>query len=270
MLGEVRLGFFVDGIGFYRDCSELIYKIDSNSNLKCFKEGEIIEIDESLLKIESVELAFIPYPGKKNFERQKPIKIVYVSKASALTGEVKIRDAIKLKDLDPIVELDIKEKNIKVDKGYTKAEFKEEFNHTIKPEKPKRTKRRKSTPKKSEIRGQAKEMVYLDEASFIVKPKRTRRKKSDVSERPEKQKKETKRAEPEKVKKTRKKAKHKAKATKSRTVKNAAKAGTVAPKKIKKIIKELDKPETKKHKRRARCKTCGNLFKNLARHKCKG
>lgn len=249
MLGEVRLGFFVDGIGYYRDCSELMYKIDSNSNLKCFKEGEIIEIDESLLKIESVELAFIPYPGKKNFERQKPIKIVYVSKASVLTGDTKIRRAVKLEDLEPVAELDIKEKDIKTDKGYTKAEFKEEFSHVIKPEKPKRTKRKKPTPKKPEIRGQAKEAVYLDEASFVEKPKRTRRKKSDVSERPKKQKKETKRAKQEEVKKTRKKAKCKAKATKEA---------------------EPVKPDTKKHKRRARCKSCGNLFKSLARHKCKG
>lgn len=248
MLGEIRLGFFVDGIGFYRECSELIYKIDSNSNLKVFKEGEIVEIDEELFKIESIELAFIPYPGKKNFERQKPIKLVYVSKASALIGETKIRSAIKLEDLEPIAELDIKEKDIKTDKGYTKTEFKEEFSHVIKPEKPKRTKRKRSSPKKSEIRGQAKEVVYLDEASFMEKPKRTRRKKSDVSERPKKQKKETKRAKPEEVKKTRKKAPRKAKATEKA---------------------EPIKSDTKKPKRRARCKSCGNLFKSLARHKCK-
>lgn len=245
MLGEIRLGFFVDGIGYYRDCSELIYKIDSNSNLKCFKEGEMIEIDEALFKIESIELAFIPYPGRKNFERQKPIKLVYVSKASTLTGETKIRRAIKLEDLEPIAELDINEKSVKVDKGYTKSEFKEEFSHVVKPEKPKRTKRKKSSPKKSEIRGIAKEAVYLDDASFMEKPKRTRRKKSDVPEKPKKQKKETKRVEPKEVKKTRKKAEHKAKATK---------------------VKE---PEKKKHSRRVRCKSCGNLFKSLARHKCK-
>ena len=249
MLGEIRLGFHVDGIGYYRDCSELMYKIDSNSNLKCFKEGEMIEIDEELFKIESVELGFVPYPGRKNFERQKPIKLVYVSKASALTGETKIRRAIKLEDLEPVAELDIEEKSVKVDKGYTKAEFKEEFSHVIKPEKPKRTKRKRSAPKKSEIKGQSKEVVHLDEASFIEKPKRTRRKKSDVPEKPKKQKKEAKRVEPKEVKETRKKTKRKAKATKET---------------------EPVKPESKKPKRRARCKSCGNLFKSLARHKCKG
>ena len=154
MLGEIRLGFHVDGIGWYRDCSELMYKIDSNSNLKVFKEGEIVEIDETLFKIESIELAFIPYPGKKNFDRQKPIKLVYVSKASVLTGDAKIRNAVKLEDLEPTKELKVKEEDIKVDKGYNKEEFKEEFSHVVKLEKPKRGRAKKdaASPKRKQTR----------------------------------------------------------------------------------------------------------------------
>lgn len=247
MLGEIRLGFHVDGIGFYRDCSELMYTIDSSSNLKVFKEGEIIEMDESLFKIESVELAFVPYPGRRNFERQKPIKLVYVSKASVLTGDTKIRNAVKLKDLEPLKESSIKEEDIKVDKGYNKEEFKEEFSHIIKPE-PKRKGRTKKneTPTRKET------------STRKTKAKKKVESKPEVSKKPEKSKMEGKKrttrgnksvkivpAEPIK-KKTKAKVKVKAKSKAEDTV--------VAP---------------KKHSRRKRCPSCSELFKSLGRHKCK-
>jgi len=236
MLGEVRLGFFVDGIGYYKDCSELIFKIDSSSKVRHIVEGTILDVDDDLYKVQSVELGFIPCPGRPNFEREKPIKIFYVSKAhTEVMGEKSKKAAVDMKKLEKSkIRGELKHTVMLDDATYCKEQFKEDFPH------------------------------------LVEKPKRTRRKKSDVKAEPKKQKKETKRAEPKEVKKTRKKAEHKAKTTKSRTVKSPAKTGTVAPKKIKKIIKELAKPEAKKRKRRTKCKTCGNLFKSLARHKCKG
>lgn len=215
MLGEVRLGFFVDGIGYYKDCSELIYTIDSSSKVKHIIKGTIFEIDEDLYKVQSVELGFRPYPGKPNFEREKPIKIFYVSKAKVeLMGDKAKKAAVNPKKLEESKIRGISEKAVYLDEAsYGPEDFKEEFPH------------------------------------LVEKPKRTRRKKSDVKAEPKKQKKETKRAEPKEVKETRKKTKRKAKATKKT---------------------EPVKPEAKKHKRRARCKSCGNLFKSLARHKCKG
>ena len=247
MLGEIRLGFHVDGIGFYRSCSELMYKVDSSSNLRVFKEGEIIEMDESLFKIESIELAFIPYPGRKNFERQKPIKLIYVSKASILTGDAKIRNAVKLKDLEPMKDLDIKEEDIKVDKGYNKEEFKEEFSHVVKPEraKPKRKGRTKKdeasigkgVPKKAKEKESSKpEVAKKSKTVKVERKKRSTRGNKNAKIVP---------AEP--VKKTIKaKAKVKAKSTPE------------------------DSPSgSKKRSRRQRCPGCKGLFKSLGRHKCK-
>jgi len=250
VIGEIRLGFHVDGIGFYRACSELMYTIDSSSNLKVFKEGEIIEIDEALFKIEAIELGFIPYPGKKNFDRQKPIKLVYVSKASALTGEAKIRNAVKLKDLEPLKELNVKEKDIKVDKGYNKKEFKEEFSHVIKPEKAKKkTKRRtrtdetptrKTSTRKAKTKKKVESKPEVSKESPEIKmegKKRTTRRTKSVKIVP---------SEPTK-KKTKTKAKVKAKS------------------------KAEDSPSGSKKtiKRRQRCPSCKELFKSLGRHKCK-
>lgn len=245
MLGEIRLGFHVDGIGWYKDCSELIYKIDSNSNLKVFKEGEIVEIDESLFKIESIELAFIPYPGRKNFERQKPIKLVYVSKASALTGETKIRNAVKLKDLEPLKDLNVKEENIKVDKGYNKEEFKEEFSHVVKPEKPKRGRAKKdAAPKRKPARKAKTEKKEPSKPKATKEPKTTKLEGQTRSPRGNKDSKIVP-VEPIK-KKTKARAKAKAKSTPE------------------------DSPSgSKKQSRRKRCPGCKGLFKSLGRHKCK-
>lgn len=244
MVGEIRLGFHVDGIGFYRDCSELMYKIDSSSNLKVFKEGEIIEMDEALFKIEAVELGFVPYPGRKNFERQKPIKLVYVSKASALTGETKIRNAVKLEDIEPTKDLNVKEEDIKVDKGYNKEEFKEEFSHVIKPEQKRkgRTKKnetpiRKRVSKKAKKKDESKpEVTKKPKAIKVEGKKRSTGGDKSIKIVP---------SEPVK-KKTKAKAKVKAKSKTEDTV--------AAP---------------KKHSRRKRCPGCQGLFKSLGRHKCK-
>lgn len=241
MLGEIRLGFHVDGIGFYRDCSELMYTIDSSSNLKVFKEGEIIEMDEALFKIEAVELGFVPYPGRKNFERQKPIKLVYVSKASVLTGDAKIRNAVKLKDLEPMKELTVKEENIKVDKGYDKEEFKEEFAHVVKPEKLKkrRTKKNETPAKKAKA-----EKKVESKPEVSKEPKAT---KLEGKTRSNKRNKDSKIVPAKPIKK---KTKAKAK-TKTKS-------------------KPEDSPSgSKKTSRRSRCPSCEGLFKNLGRHKCK-
>jgi len=249
MIGEIRLGFHVDGIGWYRDCSELIYKIDSNSNLKCFKEGEIIEMDESLFKIESIELAFIPYPGRKNFERQKPIKLVYVSKASVLTGDTKIRNAVKLEDIEPAKELNIKEENIKVDKGYDKKEFNEEFSHVVKPEKPK---------KKSKRRTKKDEAPTRKTSTKKAKTEKKAASEPEVSKKFQKTKVERK-------KRTTGRAKS-VKIVPAEPIKKATKAMA----KVNAKSKAEDSPSvSKKHSRRKRCPGCKGLFKSLGRHKCK-
>lgn len=246
MIGEIRLGFHVDGIGFYRDCSELMYTIDSSSNLRVFKEGEIIEMDESLFKIESIELAFIPYPGRKNFERQKPIKLVYVSKASVLTGDAKIRSAVKLEDLEPVKELRVKEEDIKVDKGYNKEEFKEEFSHVIKPEKPKRGRAKKDAapPKRKPTRKAKTEKKEPSKPKATKEPKAIKLEGQTRSSRGNKDSKIT----PKKDIKKPTKAKAKVKA---------------------KSASEDSPSDSKKHSRRKRCPGCQGLFKSLGRHKCK-
>lgn len=252
MIGEIRLGFHVDGIGFYRGCSELIYKVDSSSNLRVFKEGEIIEMDESLFKIESIELAFIPYPGRKNFERQKPIKLIYVSKASVLTGDAKIRNAVKLKDLEPMKDLDIKEEDIKVDKGYNKEEFKEEFAHVIRPEKPKKKLKRRTRTDETPIRKEA------PTRKAKAKTEKKAASKSEVTKKSQE-------TEMERKKRTTKRAKG-IKKVPAEPIKKATKART----KVKAKSKAEDSPTaSKKLSRRKRCPGCKGLFKSLGRHKCK-
>lgn len=233
MLGEIRLGFFADGLGYYKDCSELLYKIDSQSDLKVFKEGELLEIDEDLFKIESIELGFMPYPGKRNFYRQKPIKLVYVSKASPLVGTKKIDRAVNVSKVKSVEEIVVDEKKIKSDPNYTKEDFKSDFPHVIKEEKPKRKVIKNKTAPLTE--GSMRSNVKAKGPK--VKPK----------------------SPPPPIKK-------------SRTVKNAPKTGKVKPQEIKKAVKKvsLKKEEPNKRTRRSRCKQCKKLFKSLGRHKCKG
>lgn len=254
MIGEIRLGFFVEGIGYHKDCSKLIHKIDSSSKLKHIVEGTILEVDEDLYKVQSVELGFIPSPGRSGFHREKPIKVIYVSKAhTELMGAKSKAAAIATKKLAPAeVRGELKESTIADDKSYGEPEFTEEFPHLI--EKPKRTRRKKAEAKKEKkevgikprkikkikektrpkikdrIRGQNTVGVILDEAAFISEGKI---KKGGVNLKP-----------------TRKRP-------------SPPKGQAPVPKKK----AAPDKPEKKT--RRKRCKGCGGLFKSIGRHKCK-
>lgn len=231
MLGEIRLGFFADGLGYHRDCSRLLYKVDSSSDLSAFKEGRIIEVDADLYKIQAVELGFIPYPGRRGCEREKPIKLIYVSRAKVeLLSDKRKKAAINVKEVPELK--GIADNAVIIDdKEYSPANFEADFPELV--EKPKKK-------RKSKLRGQTKHVVMLDQASFIkedkIKPKA-------------------------KLKRTRVVKK----APKSGTV--TPKVAKEAVKKIKKTKTKKEKVE--KCSRRKRCPKCTKLFKSLGRHKCK-
>lgn len=149
MLGEIRLGFFVEGIGYYKDCSKLIYRVDSSSDLSGFKEGRIIEVDSDLYKVQSVELGFIPYPGRKGCEREKPIKIVYVSRAKVeLLSDKKKDAALDVREAPELRGISA-ESMIIDDRNYGPADFEGDFPERVeKPKKRKRTRRIKPVPSK--------------------------------------------------------------------------------------------------------------------------
>lgn len=183
MLGEIRLGFFVDGIGYYKDCSELLYPIDSSSDLKVFKEGTVIEVDEQLFKIQAVELAFIDYPGRRDTEvkRKKPIKMVYVSKAKVeMMGEKTKSGALKVRNLKQVKPLNGSGKSVIMDKGYTKDNFKEDFPNLVKPEK--KTKK----PKKETVKKTRSRTIKKPFKAGKIKPKTIAKAVKMVKERAEK------------------------------------------------------------------------------------
>ena len=186
MLGEIRLGFFVDGIGYYKDCSKLIYKIDSDSKIKHLVEGSILDIDEELYKVQSVELSFIPSPGRKHFHREKPIKTFYVSKAKVeLMGKATKKSAIKPKKLEPVAQAAAQDEQkvaVKNNKSYNEDDFKSEFPHLV--EKPKRTRKVKSKnenttkqEKKSTRNKQVKTTKKTKEPKKSIKAKTTKKPK---------------------------------------------------------------------------------------------
>lgn len=254
MTGEIRLGFFVDGVGFHKDCSELLYRIDSSSDLKAFIEGAIIEIDEDLYKIQSVELGFIPYPGKKNFHREKPIKIVYVSKAVVQFMADKTKDsAIKVDKLKPAAIRGIaKEAVIIDDKTYMPDDFKKDFPHLV--QKPnRRTKKDEPSAKQKETKRDTKQKKAR-------KSKKEEPKKPDVKNKDKKVRANTPRRKPALTEGSVRGAIK----TPTRKTKPNAPPPSPTPK------KEKDSGKTKaKRTRRKRCSKCSKLLKDLGRHKCK-
>ena len=248
MIGEIRLGFFVDGIGYYKDCSELLYTIDSSSDSRYFKEGMVIEIDNAFFKVQAIELQYIdlPWEGKgEKPNRQKPVKMVYVNKAKVSMMGDKSKKAIvainKIPELKPLPDFDISE--IVDDTEYTVEEFKEDFPHLDKPVK---KKRKTKAEKKLEKRFAKKDIDDLK----ALKKKKTKA----ISE-------------PKKDEPPVRNMRRRIRTTDVMDMMGGNDAGK--PKKAAKTVKkEKSKPVVKKTRKR-RCKGCDKLFKNIDTHKCK-
>lgn len=156
MLGEIRLGFFLDGVGWYKDCSELLYTIDSSTDSRYFKEGQILEIDQAFFKVQAVELRYVAMPWKGKGEkpnRDKPIKMVYVTKAKvgmmSDASKKKIVAVNTIPKLKELPEFDIA--GIVDDTEYTQDNFKEDFPHLDKPVKKTRKKKEDKKLAKADV-----------------------------------------------------------------------------------------------------------------------
>lgn len=242
MQGNLLLGFFVDGIGWWKDSSTLLYTIDSATDSRYFKEGQILEIDHAFFKVRAIELSFIdlPWEGKgEKPNRQKPIKNVYLSKAKiSIMGDKRKREIVAVNTIPKLKELpefDISQ--IVDDTDYTPENFKEDFGYLESEE----TKKKKK-----------KEEKKLAKADLAILKSLKRKKKKAVPK------------EEKPVKNLRRR---------SRTTNvmdmfdgNTDEKAEVVPESTKKGI---DK-QSVKQVRKKRCKGCGELFKNLSKHKCKG
>jgi hypothetical protein len=242
MLGEIRLKYFLDGIGNYRDCSDLLYTIDSSTDTRYFKEGQVIEIDHAFFKVRAIELAYIPLPWEGKGEkpnRDKPIKIIYVTSCKVvMMGDKRKKEIVaintipKLKDLP---EFDISE--IVDDTDYTQEDFKDDFAYLESEEAKKKKKK------------EAKIIAKAD----LAKLKSLKKRKKLSTPKEEKP-----------VKNLRRKI---------RTTDvmdmfggNDTEKPENAPESTKKA---KDKPVSK-NTRKKRCKGCGDLFNDLDKHICKG
>lgn len=157
MIGEIRLSYFLDGVGFYKDCSDLLYAIDSGTDTRYFKEGQILEIDQAFFKVQSVELIFIDLPWKGKGEkpnRSKPIKIIYVAKTSvSLLGEKSKKKIIAVNKVPSLKELpEFDTSQFVVDEEYSNDKFLEDFPHLVKPVKKTRQKKEKKRLEKNDIK----------------------------------------------------------------------------------------------------------------------
>ena len=242
MLGEIRLGFFVDGIGWWKDCSELLYTLDSSTDSRYFKEGQTIEIDHAFFKVRAIELQYIalPWEGKgEKPNRDKPIKIIYVSKAKiGMMGEKRKKEIVAINSIPKIEDLpefDISE--LVDDTEYTQEKFKDDFAYLESEEAKKKKKK------------EAKILAKAD----LLKLKNLKKKKKLAAPKEEKPTKNLRR--------------------KVRTTDvmdmfggNDTEKPENAPESTKKGVSD----PSPKNTRKKRCKGCDKLFNDLSKHKCKG
>ena len=242
MLGEIRLGFFVDGIGWWKDCSELLYTIDSATDSRYFKEGQVLEIDNAFFKVRAIELHYIPLPWEGKGEkpnRDKPIKIVYVSKAKiGMMGDRRKKEIVainKIPKLEDLPEYDISQ--IVDDTEYKVEDFKDDFGYLESEEAKKKKKK------------EAKKMAKADLAILKSLKQKKRKKAPKEEEKP---------------------AKNLRRKTRTTNVldmfgENDTEKTKDAPVSTKKA-KDKTVP---KNTRKKRCKGCDELFDDLSNHKCK-
>lgn len=242
MLGEIRLKYFLDGIGNYRDCSDLLYTIDSSTDTRYFKEGQVIEIDHAFFKVRAIELSYIPLPWEGKGEkpnRDKPIKIIYVTPCKVvMMGEKRKKEIVainKIPKLKDLPEFDISQ--IVDDTEYSQEDFKDDYAYLESEEAKKKKK---------------KEAKIIAKADLAILKSLKKRKKVAPKE------------EEKPVKNLRRKI---------RTTNvmdmfggNDVEKPKDAPESKKKA---KDKP-VPKNTRKKRCKGCEKLFKDLSKHKCKG
>ena len=244
MVGFIKLGFFVNGIGWHKETSELLYTIDSSTDTRYFKEGQILEIDYVYFKVQSIELQFIDLPWEGHSEkpnRQKPIRIIYVSKAKiSIMGDKRKKEIVAVNTIPKLKELpefDISQ--IVDDTDYTPENFKEDFGYLESEEAKKKKKKEEKKLAKADL--------------AILKSLKKRKKKKAVPKEDEKPAKNLRR--------------------RSRTTnvmdmfgEDGIEKPENAPESKKKA---MDKP-VPKNTRKKRCEDCDKLFKNLSKHKCKG
>ena len=242
MLGEIRLKYFLDGIGNYRDCSDLLYTIDSSTDTRYFKEGQVIEIDHAFFKVRAIELSYIPLPWEGKGEkpnRDKPIKIIYVTPCKVvMMGEKRKKEIVavnKLPKLKDLPEFDISQ--IVDDTEYKVEDFKDDYAYLESEEAKKKKK---------------KEAKILAKADLAMLKNLKKRKKK---------------ATPEKEEKPTKNLRRKVRTTNVMDMfgGNDGEKPENAPESTKKAKDKQTPTKTRKK----RCKGCGELFKNLDKHKCK-
>ncbi len=242
VVGYIKLGFFVNGIGWHKETSELLYTIDSSTDSRYFKEGQVLEIDYAFFKIQSIELQFIDLPWEGHGEkpdRQKPIRIIYCTKAKiGMMGAkskkeiVAINSIPKIKDLP---EFDISQ--IVDDTEYKLEDFKEDFGYLESEESKKKKK---------------KEEKKLAKADLVRLKNLKKRKKLATPE------------EEKPVKNLRRK---------TRTTNVLDMFGGNDDEKPENALQSTKKAKDKpvpKNTRKKRCKGCDKLFNDLSKHKCKG
>ena len=242
MLGEIRLGFFVDGIGWWKDCSELLYTLDSATDSRYFKEGQVIEVDHAFFRVRAIELQYIPLPWEGKGEkpnRDKPIKIIYVSKAKiGMMGDKRKKEIVAINNIPKIEDLpefDISE--LVDDTEYTQENFKDDYGYLESEE----SKKKKKKEEKKLAKADLAKLKSLKKRKTLSTPK---------EEKPTKN------------------LRRKARTTNVLDMfdETDVKKPENAPQSTKKA---KDKP-VPKNTRKKRCKGCGELFKNLDKHKCKG
>ena len=243
MVGYIKLGFFVNGIGWHKETSELLYTIDSSTDSRYFKEGQILEIDHAFFKIQSIELQFIDLPWEGHSEkpnRQKPIRNIYVSKAKiGMMGDRRKKEIVAMNTIpkmEDLPEFDISE--LVDDTEYTQKDFKDDFGYLESEE----TKKKKK-----------KEEKKLAKADLAILKSLKKRKKM---------------AAPKKEEKPAKNMRRKVRTTDVMDMfgGNESEKTEDAPESTKKA-KDKSVP---KNTRKKRCRGCGELFKDLSKHKCKG
>ena len=241
MLGEIRLGFFVDGIGWWKDCSELLYTIDSATDSRYFKEGQILEIDNVFFRVRAIELQYVPLPWEGKGEkpnRDKPIKIVYVNKAKiGMMGEKRKKEIVAVNTipkLEDLPEYDISQ--IVDDTDYKVEDFKDDFGYLESEESKKKKKK------------EEKKLAKAD----LAKLKSLKKRKVKSTPKEEKPAKNLRR-----------------KARTTNVLDMFGETGTEKTKDAPQSTKKAkDKPVAKKT-RKKRCKGCEKLFNDLSKHKCK-
>lgn len=245
MQGELRLGFFVDGIGWWKDCSELLYTIDSSTDTRYFKEGQVLEIDHSFFKVRAIEIQFtdLPWEGKgEKPNRSKPIKIVYLSKAKiGMMGDKRKKEIVAINSIPKIKDLpefDISE--LVDDTEYTVENFKDDFGYLESEEAKKKKKKEEKKLAKADL--------------AILKGLKQRKKKAILKDKEED--------------KPAKNLRRKARTTNVLDMfdETVVKKPENAPQSTKKVGSGPSPKKTRKK----RCNGCGELFDDLSKHKCKG